>query len=342
MKKIKLLSVTFIMCLCAVLSFAGANLEPKGVRPHRCGPDAMFGKIADDLRLSDEQRTQYDRITAELKDTKKKSKNIKLEEFKSFIGLVNKANISDGDIDSYDKVCADNDIAFQTEIAAKMSELYSILDPNQQKRFIEKMTPPKPDGKAKHGGKKGKDVLKKQKPPKGKSQPKDKKDKFDNDDRRMPHDRFADNGQRPPCNGQTDRGCDKRGHDRMMDHYCEYAPQSMMIGAIARDLRLSKEQSAIYHRIKGEIHDKVSENFAKCDKKDKMCNPLSFLTEGLTADQMNEKIVERVNGQSDTRKFALKKYFEFFGCLTDAQKEVVKLKYQYDIAKMSLPSPNDR
>ena len=350
----------WMLCLCAVL--ANANPKPKGDRPHQFGPDAMFAWIADDLKLSDEQRTQYDRITAELKEVKKNMQVKKLEELKSFIGLVNKGSVTDADIDAYDKVCADNEIASQSEIAAKMSELYSILDPNQQKRFIEKMTPKMPDGKGKDQPK-GKNPPKN--PPKGKKPPKGKPDMRHGEGHRMPppngdrpdmrhgdghrmppQDRFADNGHKPNHDGHQHPNGGMHGdhHGRMMPPCEGHSPQTMMLGNLARELKLDKEQSEKYHNIKREMREKMAENFAKCDpnKKDKPCRPFDYLTEGQTVEQMKAKIAERVNNGAEGRKFALKKYFEFYGCLTDAQKEVVKLKYQYDVAKMSLPSQNDR
>ena len=123
-KSLKLCIITMMMCLCVVL----ANAEPRHGedKPRQFGPDAMFAWIADDLKLSDEQRVQYDRITAELKEVKKNMYVKKLEEFKSFIGLVNKGNVTDADIDAIQKeidVKKEEHKKLKEEIASKANEL---------------------------------------------------------------------------------------------------------------------------------------------------------------------------------------------------------------------------
>ena len=80
--------LVLMMCLCAVLSFAGPKPDHNGDRPRHFGQDAMFAMIADDLKLTGEQRTQYEQITAELIEIKKQSWNRKLDEFKSFLQLI--------------------------------------------------------------------------------------------------------------------------------------------------------------------------------------------------------------------------------------------------------------
>ncbi|MBP5706967.1 MAG: Spy/CpxP family protein refolding chaperone, partial [Spirochaetales bacterium] len=272
-KSVKLCIITMMMWLCVVL----ANAEPRHGedKPRQFGPDAMFAWIADDLKLSDEQRAQYDRITAELKEVKKNMYVKKLEEFKSFIGLVNKSSVTDADIDAYDKACADNEIASQSEIAAKMSELYSILDQNQQKRFIEKMTPKMPDGK-------GKDHPKGKKPPKnpprGKMPPKGKPDMRHGEGHRMPpphagnrhdmkhgdghrmppQDRFGNNGHKPQHDGYNHRDGGMHGgkRGRMMQQCNGRSPQSML-GNLVRELKLDKDQFEKYHNIKREMREKM-------------------------------------------------------------------------------------
>ncbi len=72
------------------------------------------------------------------------------------------------------------------------------------------------------------------------------------------------------------------------------------------------------------------------------CGQFDYLIRGESEQQIKDAITNRLQKDEQIRKLALKKYFEFCQCLTDAQKEVLKLKYQYDIAKMNLPSPNDR
>ena len=366
--------LVLMMCLCAVLSFAGPKPDHNGDRPRHFGQDAMFAMIADDLKLTGEQRTQYEQITAELIEIKKQSWNRKLDEFKSFLQLISKGSASDAEIDEFEQKRTENEFTFQNAIAGKMMELYNILDNNQQKRFIDKMThcpsdndkfgkgghgnnkhgkmPPHRQGHQNHHGKFDKNA-KHRMPPKG---PHGKPDIS-----KGPHHNGKGPHGRPDMN-KAPRGKDAHGHN---GHGMKFSKHSMMLNAVAWELKLNEQQREVYQRIKNEIREAEAELCGKCsdetckcsadscecfankcecpaDHKKNPCGQFDYLIRGESEQQIKDAITQRLEKDEQIRKLALKKYFEFCQCLTDAQKEVLKLKYQYDIAKMNLPSPNDR
>ena len=375
MKKFKLLLVMFILCVCAVMSFAGQKPDGKGGRPQHFGTNAMFAMIADDLKLTGEQRTQYEQITAELIEIKKQSWNRKIDEFKSFLQLISKGSASDAEIDEFEQKRTENEFAFQNAIAGKMVELYNILDKNQQKRFIDKMTipcdnrdkfgkaghgnnkhgkmPPHKQGHHNHNGKFDKNA-KHRMPPKG---PHGKPNMS-----KGPHHNGKGPQGRPDMN-KAPQGKDGRNHQ--YGHNMKFSKHSMMLNAVAWELKLNEQQREVYQRVKNEIHTAEEELYAKCsddrckcsadscecsankcqcppEHKKNPCGQFDYLIRGESEQQIKDAITNRLQKDEQIRKLALKKYFEFCQCLTDAQKEVLKLKYQYDIAKMNLPSPNDR
>ena len=376
MKHIKIIFVTFIMFECAVLSFAGSKPDDRGGRPQHFGTNAMFAMIADDLKLTGEQRTQYDKITVELKEIKMNAFRSKIDEFKSFLQLISKGSASDAEIDEFEQKRTENEFTFQSDIAAKMVELYNILDNNQQKRFIDKMTGPFDNNKDKFGkGGHGNNKHGKMSPhkqghhngkfdkngghrmlPKG---PHGKPDmsKGPHHNGKGPHDR-PDMNKGPRCKDAHRQ----YGHN---GHNMGFSKHSMILNAVAWDLKLNEQQREVYHRIKNEIREAEKELCSKCsdenckcsagncdcfaykcecpaDHKKSPCSQFDYLIRGESEQQIKDAITQRLQKDEQIRKLALKKYFEFCQCLTDAQKEVLRLKYQYDIAKMNLPSPNDR
>lgn len=371
--------LVLLMSLCVVLSFAGP--KPNGNRPHPVHPDGMFAFIAEDLKLSEEQKVKYDNITKELKEIKKQSWNRKFDEFKSFLQLISKGSASDAEIDEFEQKRTENEFAFQNAIAGKMMELYNILDNNQQKRFIDKMTRPF-DNKDKFG-KGGHENNKHGKMPPHKQGHHNHNGKFDKNAKhrmppKVPHGKPNmskgphHNGKGPqgrPDMNKAPQGKNGRNHQyghNGYGHNMKFSKHSMMLNAVAWELKLNEQQREVYRRIKNEIHaaeaelygGKCSDDRCKCsadncecfankcqcppEHKKNPCGQFDYLIRGESEQQIKDAITNRLQKDEQIRKLALKKYFEFCQCLTDAQKEVLKLKYQYDIAKMNLPSPNDR
>ncbi|MBQ3923689.1 MAG: Spy/CpxP family protein refolding chaperone, partial [Spirochaetales bacterium] len=243
MKKIKLLFVVCMMIVCAVLSFAGPKPDGKGGRQHHFGTNAMFAMIADDLKLTGEQRTQYEQITAELIEIKKQSWNRKFDEFKSFLQLISKGSASDAEIDEFEQKRTENEFAFQNAIAGKMMELYNILDNNQQKRFIDKMTRPFDNndkfGRGGHGN------HNRGKMPPNRHGHQNQRGKFDkNGGHRMPPkgphgkpDMSKGSYGRPDMN-KAPQG--KGGHNHQYghnSHSMKFSKHSMMLNAVAWELK---------------------------------------------------------------------------------------------------------
>ncbi len=338
MKKIFIKIICLAVCMMSAV-FCQAHSGEGKPNPHH-----FFDFIARDLRLNETQQAQLETVKNKLFETDRDMITIQLSELETLVNMIETNGGSDEAISDFEKKSTENKIQFHTSKAQAMREFYNILDDNQKKMFVENM----------RSFKKGYDA-----------QGKNKRPGFAKS--KQPNDRDR---KGPPHGGRFDKKGDKfgkAGHPHKEKHYrhkpmakkggkksghFSHSPRprpfyqaplnkyTLLNRELVRELYLSKEQTDAFFKIKEELAAKWKE---VCENKCQLPKDVNeMMLSSDDTEQLKNIIAEKLNKSEEYDVFMLKKYFEFCSLLTSEQKNVLLLKYKYQIARMKLSKKNDR